>query len=235
MEFSAAAKFSYEVSNSIEIVMTELENGMDRTRLAAAARGDQKVLADLFDEHRDRLMALVRVRLDPRLRRRVDPNDVLQETYLTIQRKFPAYCASPAIPFFLWLRLETMQKLTDTHRYHLGVQARDIGREISIEPHPFSSAESIALAERLLGRLTSASHAAMRSEQRQRVNDAINEMDPAARELLVLRHFEELTNSEAAQVLGISPTAAYGRYLRAVRRLRNILEDLPGGVEALVS
>ncbi|WP_372898159.1 RNA polymerase sigma factor, partial [Stieleria sp.] len=197
----------------------------------AAAGGDQEAVGQLFDAHRERLLVMIRLRLDRRLQRRVDPVDVLQDTFLTIQKKLPKYLKHPELPFFLWLRLETGQTLVDLHRFHLGAQARDVGREISLHRGKLPSVESITLAERLLGRLTTASQAAMRIELRQRVQDAINELEPGARELLVMRHFEELTNGEVAQILGISPTAAYGRYLRAVRRLRKSLEQFPGGLE----
>jgi RNA polymerase sigma-70 factor (ECF subfamily) len=202
--------------------------------LEAAAGGNQEALAELFDAHRERLLKMIRLRLDRRLQRRVDTADILQETFLTVQKKFPAYAAAPSMPFFLWLRLETGQKLADVHRFHLRVKMRDARQEVSLHRH-IPSVDSMTLAERLLGRLTSASQAAMRAELKLQVQDVLNSMEPHDREILVLRHFEELNNGEAAQTLGISPTACCNRYVRAIKRLKSAFEAVPGGMEAYLS
>src|SRR5262249_36799912 len=160
---------------------------------------------------------MVRLRLDRRLQGRVDPADVVQEAYLALRGKFPHYAAEPPLPFFLWLRLEVGQKLIDVHRFHLGAQMRDVGQEVSLHGGPLPQVTSLSLAEHLLGKLTSASQAAMRVELKLRVQAALNGMDPHDREVLVLRHFEELSNAEAAQVLGIKPSAAVNRYVRALK------------------
>lgn len=173
---------------------------------------------------------MIRLRLDRRLQRRVDVADVLQETFLTVQKKFPAWYAEQKVPFFLWLRLEAGQKLIDVHRHHLGAKMRDARQEVTLYGS-MPSVDSVTLAERLLGRLTSASQAAMRAELKLKVQDALNNMEPHDREILVLRHFEELTNSEAAHALQLSPTAACNRYVRAIGRLKVAFEQMPGGIE----
>jgi RNA polymerase sigma-70 factor (ECF subfamily) len=137
------------------------------------------------------------------------------------------------LPFFLWLRLEVGQKLVDLHRFHLGARMRDAGQEVSLHRGALPQVTSMSLAEHLLGKLTSASRAIMRAELKIRVQDALNSMDPHDREVLILRHFEELSNSEAAQVLGIKPTAAVNRYVRALKRLKAVFEDMPGGIEGI--
>jgi RNA polymerase sigma-70 factor (ECF subfamily) len=201
--------------------------------LDAARTGDEHALAVLVERHRDRLERMVRLRMDRRLQGRVDPTDVVQETYLALRGKFPQYCADPRLPFFLWLRLEVGQKLVDVHRFHLGTKMRDAGQEVSLHRGPLPPVSSLSLAEHLLGKLTSVSQAAMRAELKLRVQEALNSMDPNDREVLVLRHFEELSNAEAAQVLGIKPSAAVNRYVRALKRLKGVLEDMPGGIEGI--
>ncbi len=137
------------------------------------------------------------------------------------------------MPFFLWLRLEVGQKLVDVHRTHLSTKMRDAGQEVSLHRGALPQVTSLSLAEQLLGKLTTASHAAMRAELKVRVQEALNSMDPNDREVLILRHFEDLSNAEAAQVLGIKPTAAVNRYVRALKRLRDVFQAMPGGTEGL--
>jgi RNA polymerase sigma-70 factor (ECF subfamily) len=196
--------------------------------LGRAAAGDAPALAELFERHRGRLEQMVRLRLDRRLQGRLDPADVLQEAFLDYARRLPEYAADPALPFYLWLRLLTGQKLAALHRQHLGARMRDAGREVSLHHGPLPRASSASLAELLLGRLTAASRAAIRAETRLRVQEALNAMDPVDREVLVLRHFELLSNEEAARVLGLKPSAASNRHVRALRRLKEMLARLPG-------
>src|SRR5262245_16076586 len=142
--------------------------------LHAAGSGDEDALALLFQRHRDRLERMVRLRMDRRLQGRVDPADVVQEAYLAARGKFPHYRAAPPLPFFLWLRLEVGQKLVDAHRFHLGSKMRDAGQEVSLHHGALPQVSSLSLAEQLLGRLTTASHAAMRAELKVRVQEALN-------------------------------------------------------------
>jgi len=205
----------------------------DEELLDAARNGDEDALAVLVERHRDRLERMVRLRMDRRLQGRVDPADVVQETYLAVRGKFPQYSADPRLPFFLWLRLEVGQKLVDLHRFHLGTKMRDAGQEVSLHRGALPQVTSLSLAEHLLGKLTTASQAAMRVELKLRVQEALNSMDPHDREVLILRHFEELSNAEAAQVLGIKPSAAVNRYVRALKRLRDVFRGMPGGIEGV--
>jgi RNA polymerase sigma-70 factor (ECF subfamily) len=195
-----------------------------------AERGDQTALAELFHHHHERLGHMVRLRMDRRLQGRIDPSDVLQEAYLDCSRRLAEYATNPRMSFFLWLRFLTGQRLIDLHRQHLGAQARDAGRERSLQQSvlPFPQASSVSLAAHLLGRLTSASRAAIRAETQVRVQEALNTMDTIDREVLTLRHFEMLTNEETAQVLGLKKTTASNRYIRALKRLKEILASIPG-------
>ena len=205
-------------------------NGLLRRALA----GDESALAALFDGHRDRLRRMIRLRLDRRLSGRVDSSDVLQDAYLDVRRRIGEYARDPAaMPFHLWLRLIAGQRLTDVHRYHLGSQMRDAGQELSLHRGPFPRADSVSLAAQLLGKMTSASKAAIRAEHKLIVQEALNSMDPIDREVLALRHFEHLSNDETAQVLGLSKAAASNRYIRALKRLKEILSSIPGLKEQL--
>lgn len=192
-----------------------------------AAAGDVRALADVLESNRERLKRMVRVRLDPRLRGRLDPSDVIQEAYLDAARRLPEFVRDPAVPFFLWLRKLTMQRLIDLHRQHLGARMRDAGLEVSLHSGAYPQASSLSLAAQLLGRFSSPSRAAMRAEIQIRVQEALNAMDDVDREVLALRHFEMLTNEEVAQVLNIKKTAASNRYVRALKRLTAVLESYP--------
>lgn len=201
--------------------------------LDAARQGDEAALAILVDRHRERLERMVQLRMDRRLQGRVDPADVVQDAYFAVRGKFPQYSADSRMPFFLWLRLEVGQKLVDLHRFHLGTQMRNAGQEVSLYCGALPQVTSMSLAEHLLGKLTTASHAAMRVELKLRVQEALNSMDPGDREVLILRHFEELRNVEAAQVLGIKPSAAVNRYVRALKRIKDVFQSMPGGIEGI--
>jgi RNA polymerase sigma-70 factor (ECF subfamily) len=202
----------------------------EATGMFAAAQIDQAALERALAEHRARLRRMVALRLDRRLQGRVDPSDVIQEAYLDAARRLPEYVreAEP-MPIFLWLRFLAAQALQVVHRKHLGVLARDAGREISIDGGRMPQATSAALAAQLLGHDTRASEAAIRAERKLRLEQALNQMDPLDREVLALRHFEQLSNSECARVLGLKETTATKRYIRGLRKLKELLESLPGG------
>jgi RNA polymerase sigma-70 factor (ECF subfamily) len=196
--------------------------------LRRAKEGDEQAVGMLFEHHRERLLQMVRLRLDRRLSGRVDPSDVLQEAYIDLNRRFSEYVAKPSVPFFLWLRSLTGQRLVDLHRRHLGAQMRDAGQEVSLYRGVLPQASSVSLANQLLGRMTSPTQAVARAELQLRLQEALNALDPLDREILVLRHFEELSNNEAAELLGLQKSAASKRYIRAVVRLKDLLKDLPG-------
>jgi RNA polymerase sigma-70 factor (ECF subfamily) len=196
--------------------------------LLRAGDGDQAAVAELFGRYRDRLRQMVRLRLDRRLQGRIDPSDVLQEAFLDVARRAPEFAARPTMPLYLWLRFLTGQRLLAIHRQHLGAQMRDAGQEVSLYRGAFPQASSVSLAAQLLGKLTSPTRAALRAEMQIRLQEALNSMDPLDREILTLRHFEELSNNETAEVLGIQKSAASNRYLRALKRLKDVLSSMPG-------
>jgi RNA polymerase sigma-70 factor (ECF subfamily) len=201
--------------------------------LESLATGDREVWGDLLARHRQRLRSMVALRLDPRLQGRIDPSDVIQEAFLTASVQLDEYLKKPSMPFFLWLRAITGQKMLALHRHHLGKKIRDAGREVALYNRAIPEASSAALAAQLLGHETRPSQAAMRAELETRVHEALGAMDPIDREVLVLRHFEQLSNTEVAHVLEIRESAASKRYIRALRRLKEVLKEIPGGIEGL--
>jgi RNA polymerase sigma-70 factor (ECF subfamily) len=138
------------------------------------------------------------------------------------------------MPFFLWLRFLTGQKLVTLHRHHLGCQMRDAGREVALYRGRLPETSSAALAAQLLGREVRPSEAAIRAELKVRLQEALNRMDAIDREVLALRHFEQLSLAETAQVLGLTESGASRRHLRALKRLKEVLSALPGGLDELL-
>jgi RNA polymerase sigma-70 factor (ECF subfamily) len=203
------------------------EDGEDL--LARALAGDAAALETIFTRHRDRLRRMVEIRLDRRVQARIDASDVVQEAYLDVLTRLPDYLKEPHLPLFLWLRLVVGERLLKLHRHHLGTKMRDAGLEVSLYRGAFPAASSAALAAQLLGKHTSPTQAVLRAERLLRLQEAINTLDPMDREVLSLRHFEELTLGETAEVLAITEAAAAKRYVRALRRLKGILVALPGG------
>jgi RNA polymerase sigma-70 factor (ECF subfamily) len=193
-----------------------------------ATLGEEAALAELFASHRARLRRMIRLRLDRRLQGRIDPSDVLQDAYFDLAEKLPEYASRRSVPFFIWLRLVVGERLLRIHRHHLGAAMRDAGREISLQQGTLPEASSASLAARLLGQMTSASRVAVRAEMQGFLQEAINAMDPIDREVIALRHFEELTNDEVAVVLGLAKAAASKRYVRAMLRLKAAIGNIPG-------
>ena len=201
--------------------------------LHQAAQGDGQLLGTLLAQHRDRLKRMVALRLDHRLQGRIDPSDVIQEAYLEASARLAEYLRDPSMPFFIWLRFLAGQKLVTLHRHHLGVKMRDADQEVALYHGSLPQASSAALAARLLGHDTRPSEAAIRAEMKIRVQEALNSMPSLDREILALRHFEQLSRAEIAQVFGITEAAAGKRYIRALERLKLILGQGPGGLEEM--
>ena len=208
------------------------DSGETEALIRRVEGGDEAALCELFARYRDRLRRMVKLRMDRRLQGRLDASDVLQEAYLDVAKRATEYRENPKMPVFLWLRLITGQRLVALHRQHLGAQMRNVGQEVSLHRGALPPASSISIAAMLLGRMTSPTRAARRAELQERLQDILNAMDPIDREILTLRHFEELGNGETAQVLGISKSAASSRYIRAVMRLKKELAGVPGFFDA---
>jgi len=190
--------------------------------LARARRGDRQAFDELFRRDADSLHRSIRLRLDRRLAPRLDASDVLQETYLEALRRLPRYLARPEVPFGLWLRGLARDRLLVLHRRHLGADRRSVQRELPLLPAD-SSAQFV---HSLGGHEPSPSQALAALEAAQRLRLALERLDEDERELILLRHFEYLSNREIAWLLGISESAANKRYIRTLARLRGLLQNL---------
>jgi RNA polymerase sigma-70 factor, ECF subfamily len=184
--------------------------------IAALGKGDRTVFGPLFECFRPRLLRMVQFRLDPRLMGRVDAEDIVQEAFMDAEKRLQAWLDDQR-PFHVWLRLVVQQTMTDVYRRHLGASMRSAAMEV-MKPNSHS------LSGLMVGTLTSPSQAAMREELKQQLTLALDQMDHIDREVLVLRHFEELSNKEVAEVLGLQENAASNRYVRALGRLKGMME-----------
>jgi RNA polymerase sigma-70 factor (ECF subfamily) len=203
--------------------------------LRRAAAGDQQAWGELLDLHRERLRRMVTLRLDQRLHSRIDASDVIQEAFLDASAGLSGYVQNPAVPFYLWLRFLTGMRLAKLHRHHLGTQMRAAGREVSLYRGGLLNTSSAALAAQLMGHESRPSEAAIRAELKLQLEKVLNGMEPLDREILALRHFEQLNAAETARVLGIKEAAARKRYLRALERLRDILVNSPGALREFLA
>jgi len=194
--------------------------------LHKANGGDAAAVEELFSRHRRRLHRMVQLRISPVLKGRVDASDVLQESFLEAWRRLDDYLKDPRMPFFLWLRFLTRQQIFAVHNRHAGVKARDPRREVALYDGVLPEASSEALASQLLGQLTSPSEAIVHAELQLQLQEGLDALHPEDREILALRHFEQLTSAEAAKELGITEAAAAKRYLRALMRLKKLLTGL---------
>ena len=209
-------------------------NSAETARLLEQARaGNKEALSALFSRHRPRLRRMVELRLDRRLQARIDASDVIQEAYVEVVIRLNEYLIAPSYPLFLWLRLIVGERLLKLHRHHLGTQMRDAGLEVSLYRGALPEASSAALAAQLLGQHTSPTQAAVRAERMIRLQEALNTLDAMDREVLSLRHFEELSLAETALSLGIEESAAAKRYIRALKRLKATLANMPGGLDGV--
>lgn len=199
------------------------DTDLARLREAGASRGE--VLGALLEAHRKRLLRMVDLRMDPALRARLGASDVLQEAYIEIAERLDKYLDDPPMPFFVWVRFLTAQRLLQLRRYHVGAKRRDARRERHAEHLGLSGHSTVALADRLMATGITPSVALMREDRRARVVRVLEGLKEEDREILALRHFEELTNIEAAQVLGIGADASSKRYIRALERLRKGLDS----------
>ena len=195
--------------------------------LALAADGDSAAAGKLLNRYRARLTRMVRLRLDPRLRGRVGVSDVLQEAYLEAFERLEDYLKNPEVPFYVWLRFIAAQRVLTMHRRHIAAEGRAVGREQPLAA--VSAASSVAIAAELIGRELSPTGAAVRAELRQRLVEAFEGMEPIDREVLALRHFEQVSNVDAARILGLEPDASSKRYVRALRKLRHVLGPVDFG------
>ena len=193
--------------------------------IAKAKDGDEAAVNQLMDRHRNSLRQLVRMRLDNKIQKRIDVSDVVQDVLVEANRRLERYLGEPVMPFHLWLRQIAKDRIIDAHRRHRVSAKRSVDREQQLVAPRGYDQSSIQLAS-ILGdaRLTPAA-AALQKEMARKVEQSISKLDEKDCEIIVMRHYEHLTNQEIGQILGLTEPAASMRYLRAIKRLRQILHD----------
>ena len=194
------------------------ESALTQRLLEQAAAGDPQAFERLFTMHQPYLQQLVELRLDPRLRARLDPSDIVQETHLEAFRRLGAYLDKQPMPFRLWLRQIACDHAAKARRHHLGTARRSLEREASL---PEKS--SLVFAQKLMAASAAPSHQVHRRELTRRLHAALGSLAEADREVLLMRHFEGLSNREVACLLGVDPATASKRHGRAMLRLHRIL------------
>lgn len=203
------------------------EHTVTQELLAEVGRGKTEAVNQLLERHRVALRKLVQLRLDRKIARRIDASDVVQDVLLEANERLQEYIANPQMPFHLWLRHLARDRMIDMHRRHRGAQRRSLDRERSLASPQFSDQSSFDLASQLAASELTPAAASIRRELEQRFLSALDLLDDDDRDILLMRHFEQLGNSEAAEALGLSAAAAGMRHLRALRKLRAILGERP--------
>jgi RNA polymerase sigma-70 factor, ECF subfamily len=201
--------------------------------LRDAARGGELAVRRLLELYRERLRQMIAARLDRRLAPRLDPSDVVQETLADAARRLPDYLRDRPLPFYPWLFRLAADRLARTRRDHVASTARGIGREERIDGPSHGEDTASRWSDRLTADETTPGRRLVREERRLLLAGAIERMDEADREVLGLRYLDRLAFDEIAAVLEIGLSAAKMRHLRALERLRRMLEEL--GVEPSTS
>ncbi len=191
--------------------------------LAGARGGDADAVNRLLDKHREALRRMIDMRLDRRIRQRVDASDVVQDVLIDAHRRIGDYLSNPVMPFHLWLRQMAQDRLIDAHRRHRDAARRSLDREQPLVIAGTDDRSTIELAAQIWDRELTPAAAATVRELQERFAAAVEQLDEQDREVVLMRHFEQLSNSEVADALGLTPPAASMRYLRAMRRLRELL------------
>jgi len=203
--------------------MSSSDDSLELVRRAAG--GDQAALEGLFTRYRDRLRRTVQLRLSRKLQARVDPSDIVQEAFLQASKRLDDYLSEPKLPPHLWLRQLIGKQLLAVHRHHLGTHMRDARREISIDQWRLPNVDSTSMAIQIIDKSNSPSSEVHRAGKISRLQVALDAMQPVDREIIALRHFEGLSNAEAAQILDINPSAASSRFFRAVKRFGAVVRE----------
>ena len=193
-----------------------------RKLLAQARAGDAAAAEELLATHRESLRRAVGLRLDPALARRVDASDIVQDALIEANRRLPDYLNQPAMPFHLWLRHLAQDRLIDAHRRHREAHRRSLDREQPLRAAAGDDSSASLLAQ-LIDQEQTPATAAIQQEMQQRLEAALAQLDESDRELILMRHYEQLSNQDVAAALGLTEAAASMRHLRALRRLKEAL------------
>jgi RNA polymerase sigma-70 factor, ECF subfamily len=191
--------------------------------LDQAKAGNADAVDQLLARHREPIRRMIDLRLDPAIVQRLDASDVVQDVLIEASRRLKDYLNTPSMPFHLWLRHIAKDHIIDAHRRHHLAQKRGVGREQPIHHPAWSDRSSLDLAAQLLDQDLTPASAAIQQEMQRRLQEAILQLDDDDREVILMRHYEMLANQEVASALELTEAAASMRYLRAVRKLRDLL------------
>lgn len=195
------------------------------TLLAAAREGDADAVNRLLEKHRVPVRRLVELRLDRKVQQRVDVSDVVQDVMIEASGRLDKYLSDPKMAFHLWLRQIAWDRIIDTYRRHRVSAKRNMDREQPMAVQAGPDHSTMELAVQLCDPGLTPAAAATQREIALKVEEAIGKMNDQDREIILMRHYEHLSNMEIAEVLSVKPPAVSMRYLRAVRRLREMLQD----------
>ena len=209
------------------------EHSVTQNLLAEAKDGDRAAINRLLERHRTSLRKLIQLRLDKRIAQRVDASDIVQDVLLEANTRLKDYLSDPRLPFHLWLRQLAQDRMIDMHRRHRGAQRRSLDRERSLAAPEFADQSGFDLLGQLVDSELTPAAATIRKELETRFLTALDQLEEEDRDIVMMRHFEHLGNSEVADALGLSAAAAGMRHLRALRRLRAILGDRPSQSDSL--
>ncbi len=200
------------------------ETSKTQELLVDAKGGNATAVNELLERHRDALRRMIDLRMDKVVQRRVDASDIVQEVLLDANRRLQDYLANPVMPFHLWLRHMARDRLIDAHRRHRQAARRSLDREQPLVAARFLDQSTFDFAGELADRELTPAAAATWHELQRRFQAALDQLDEPDQEVVLMRHFEHLSNGEVAGALGLSEAAAGMRYLRAMRRLRAKLD-----------
>ena len=199
----------------------------DKTQnlLAEVRNGDAEAINSLINRHRNAVHRLVRMRIDQAIAARVDVSDVVQDVMLEASQRLGDYLQNPVMPFHLWLRQLAKDRLIDMHRRHRAAKKRSVDREQAVTSLTHDDQSAADLAQLLRDTELTPATAIVRREMEQRFLEAVNQLSDSDREIIMMRHFEHLSSAEVAQALEMTTAAAGMRYLRALRKLTDVLQD----------
>jgi RNA polymerase sigma-70 factor (ECF subfamily) len=201
------------------------DSGKTQELLVGARQGDEQAVNQLLDRHRRALRRLVELRLDRKIQGRIDVSDVVQDVLVEANRRLPQYLDKPAMSFHLWVRQIAKDRIIDAHRRHRGSAKRSVDREQSLAVPAASDRSTFDLIAQLHDPSLTPAAAATRHELAQRVESALGQLSDQDGEIIIMRHYEQLSNMEVAEALQLTEPAASMRYLRAIRRLKQLLQQ----------
>ena len=194
---------------------------LDRVR-----RGDTAAVNGLLERHRAAIRRMIDQRLDRVVRKRVDASDIVQDVLVEANRRLGTYLTNPTMPFQLWLRHMARDRVIDAHRRHRVAGSRSLDKEVSLDAPVDSDQSQTNLSQKIADTELTPAAVATWHELERRFAEAVENLEETDRQIVLLRHFEHMSTADVAKALGLTKPAAGMRYMRAMRRLRVLLNDV---------